>query len=52
MRAGLPERVPLLVGGAATSELRAEAEAVGARVIASLPELRAMLRRLMAEEAE
>jgi methanogenic corrinoid protein MtbC1 len=52
MRAGLPERVPLLVGGAATSEIAAEAEAAGARVIASLPELRAMLRRLAAEEVE
>ena len=52
MRAGLPERVPLLVGGAATSEIAAEAEAAGARVIASLPELRAMLRRLVAEEME
>ena len=52
MRAALPERVPLLVGGAATSEIAAEAEAAGARVIASLPELRAMLRRLAAEEVE
>jgi DNA-binding transcriptional MerR regulator/methylmalonyl-CoA mutase cobalamin-binding subunit len=52
MRAALPERVPLLVGGAATSEIGAEAEAAGARVIASLPELRAMLRRLVAEEVE
>jgi DNA-binding transcriptional MerR regulator/methylmalonyl-CoA mutase cobalamin-binding subunit len=52
MRAGLPERVPLLVGGAATPEIAAEAEAAGARVIASLPELRAMLRRLVAEEVE
>ena len=51
MRAALPERVPLLVGGAATSAIEAEAEAAGARVIASLPELRAMLRRL-AEEVE
>ena len=52
MRAALPERVPVLVGGAATSEIAAEAEAAGARVIASLPELRAMLRRLAAEEVE
>ena len=52
MRAGLPERVPLLVGGAATSEIAAEAGAAGARVIASLPELRVMLRRLAAEEGE
>jgi DNA-binding transcriptional MerR regulator/methylmalonyl-CoA mutase cobalamin-binding subunit len=52
MRAGLPERVPLLVGGAATLEIEAEAEAAGARVIASLPELRAVLRGLVAEEVE
>jgi MerR family transcriptional regulator, light-induced transcriptional regulator len=52
MRAALPEQVPLLVGGAAASEIAAEAEAAGARVIASLPEFRAMLRRLAAEEVE
>ena len=52
MRAGLPERVLLLVGGAAAREIEAEAESAGARVIESLPELRAMLRRLVAEEAE
>ena len=52
MRAGLPERVPLLVGGAATLEIKAEAEAAGALVIESLPELRAMLRRLVAEDVE
>ncbi len=52
MRAALPERVPLLVGGAATSDIAAEAEAAGARVIASLPELRTILRRLAAEEVE
>ena len=50
MRAGLPERVPLIVGGAATPEIQVEAEAAGALVIRSLPELRAMLRRLAAEE--
>ena len=50
MRAGLPERVPLLVGGAATQGVEAEAEAAGALVIKSLPELRAMLRRLAAAE--
>jgi MerR family transcriptional regulator, light-induced transcriptional regulator len=50
MRAGLPKRVPLLVGGAATPEIEAEAKAAGAVVIGSLPELRAMLRTLMAEE--
>ncbi len=52
MRAGLPERVLLLVGGAATPKIAAEAEAAGARVIASLPELRAVLRRLVTEEVE
>jgi len=52
MGAGLPERVPLLVGGAATQGVEAEAKAAGALVIQSLPELRAMLRRLAAEEAE
>jgi MerR family transcriptional regulator, light-induced transcriptional regulator len=52
MRAGLPERVPLLVGGAATSGIAAEAGAAGAWVIASLPELRAVLRRLGAGEVQ
>lgn len=52
MRAGLPERVPLLLGGAATPGIAAEAEAAGALVIASLPELRAMLRQLAARDAE
>jgi DNA-binding transcriptional MerR regulator/methylmalonyl-CoA mutase cobalamin-binding subunit len=52
MRAGLPERVPLLVGGAATRKIRAEAEAAGAMVIASLSELREVLRRLETEEVE
>ena len=52
MRAGLPERVPLFVGGAATPGIAAEAEAAGAVVIASLPELRAMLRRLGTGDAD
>ena len=51
MRAGLPRRVPLLVGGAGVAGVRREAEAAGAVVIESLPELRALLRRLAAEEA-
>jgi hypothetical protein len=42
----------LLVGGAATPEIRSEAEAAGALVIASLPEFRTLLRRLAVEEAE
>lgn len=52
MRAGLPDRVPLLVGGAATPEIRSEAEAAGALVIASLPDFRAVLRRLVIEGTE
>jgi methanogenic corrinoid protein MtbC1 len=52
MREGLPTSVPLLVGGAATPEIRSEAEAAGALVIASLPEFRTLLRRLAVEEAE
>jgi DNA-binding transcriptional MerR regulator/methylmalonyl-CoA mutase cobalamin-binding subunit len=52
IRAGLPERVPLLVGGAATPEIRSEAEADGALVIESLPEFRALLRRLAVEDEE
>jgi methanogenic corrinoid protein MtbC1 len=50
LRAALPGRVALLVGGAATVPIAAEAEAAGAQVIASLPELRAVLRRLRAEK--
>ena len=50
MRTGLSQGVPLIVGGAATPEIEAEAEAAGAMVIRSLPKLRAMLRRLAAEE--
>jgi DNA-binding transcriptional MerR regulator/methylmalonyl-CoA mutase cobalamin-binding subunit len=52
MRAALPREVPLLVGGAAAAAMAAEAEAEGATVLGSLPELRAVLRRLAAEEAE
>ena len=49
-RAGLPARVPLLVGGAAAPEIRLHAEAAGALVIDSLSELRALLRRLASED--
>jgi methanogenic corrinoid protein MtbC1 len=49
VRAGLPEDVPLLVGGAAVPEIRPEAEAEGAVVMDSLAELRAHLRRLATE---
>ena len=52
MRAGLPARVSLLVGGGAMPAIAAEAEAAGVRVITSLPDFRAMLRRLGAEEVE
>jgi hypothetical protein len=51
IRGGLPAQVPLLVGGAATPEIAAEAEAAGALVIASLPEPRSTLRRPAAGEA-
>ncbi len=52
IRAGLPERVPLLVGGAAAPAIRAHAEAAGAVVMDSLPEFRTLLQRLDAEEAQ
>lgn len=48
IRAGLPDDVPLLLGGAAASSIRREAEAAGLVVLESLPELRALLRRLAA----
>jgi DNA-binding transcriptional MerR regulator/methylmalonyl-CoA mutase cobalamin-binding subunit len=47
---GLPKGVPLLVGGAATLEIRPHAQAAGALVMESLPELRAALQRLADEE--
>lgn len=51
IRTGLPGRVPLLVGGAAVPAIRRDAEAAGARVLDSLPDLRVALRRL-AEQAK
>lgn len=48
-RAGLPERVPLLLGGAAAPEIRPQAEAAGVLVINALAELRALLHRLAAD---
>ena len=45
-RVGLPEGTPLLVGGAAASQLRDSLESLGAIVLDSLPELRARLREL------
>ncbi len=51
IRAGLPEDVPLLVGGAAAPGIRSEATAAGAMVVDTLAELRALLRRLATEAA-
>ena len=51
-RARLPADVTLLVGGAGALEIRAEAEAAGARVVESLAEFRALLLRLAREAAE
>ena len=52
IRARLPAHVTLLVGGALALEVRAEAEAAGARVVESLAEFRALLPRLAREAAE
>ena len=52
LRAALPERVPLLLGGAAAPEIRTQAEAAGAVVIDSLPDLRVLLDRLAAEDMQ
>ena len=51
VRDGLAEHVPLIVGGAAASRQRRQAEAAGAVVVDSLPDFRALLRRL-GEEGE
>ena len=48
-RAGLPKEVPLVVGGAEASRLREQVEAAGAVVVESLPDFRALLRRLAEE---
>jgi DNA-binding transcriptional MerR regulator/methylmalonyl-CoA mutase cobalamin-binding subunit len=45
-RAGLPEHVPLIVGGAAVSGLRPPVEAAGVLVVDNLPDFRTVLRRL------
>jgi MerR family transcriptional regulator, light-induced transcriptional regulator len=50
-RARLPDDVTLLVGGAGALRIRAEAEAVGARVIETLAEFRTLLPRLAEERA-
>ena len=52
IRARLPADVTLLVGGARALEVRAEAEAAGARVVESLAEFRGLLLRLAREAAE
>ncbi len=49
-RAGLPERVPLILGGAAAPEIRLSAENTGAVVLDSLPDFRTLLQRLAAED--
>jgi len=51
-RARLPADVTLLVGGARALEVRAQAEAAGARVVESLAEFRGLLPRLAREAAE
>jgi methanogenic corrinoid protein MtbC1 len=50
-RSRLPNDVALLVGGTGAHQRRAEAEAAGARVVASLPEFRSLLLRLAEEPA-
>jgi MerR family transcriptional regulator, light-induced transcriptional regulator len=45
-RAGLPDDVPLVIGGAASPQIRREVEAIGALVVDRLPEFRSLLRRL------
>jgi len=50
LRAGLPRQVSLLLGGAAASSVRREAEAAGLTVVESLAELRTLLRRLSETE--
>jgi len=49
-REGMPQRTPLIIGGAAANRLREPMGASGAIVLDSLPELRAQLREL--REAE
>jgi DNA-binding transcriptional MerR regulator/methylmalonyl-CoA mutase cobalamin-binding subunit len=51
IREGLPPDVGLLVGGAGAGDLRAEAEAIGAEVLDSLPQARAALQRGVAAAA-
>jgi methanogenic corrinoid protein MtbC1 len=46
IRAGLPARLPLLLGGAGASGVRLEPEVAGVVVLDSLADFRALLRRL------
>lgn len=50
-RAGLPARVPLLLGGAAVATMPLEREVAGIVVMDSLAELRALLRQMGEEDA-
>jgi MerR family transcriptional regulator, light-induced transcriptional regulator len=49
-RAGLPARVPLLLGGRAAAAIRPDHEIAGVMVVNSLAELRTLLRRMSAHE--
>jgi methanogenic corrinoid protein MtbC1 len=51
LRAGLPGRVPLLLGGAAAGAIRLESEVAGVVLIESLADLRTLLRRMNEEGA-
>jgi DNA-binding transcriptional MerR regulator/methylmalonyl-CoA mutase cobalamin-binding subunit len=52
IRAGLPESVALIIGGAASDGIRRQAETSGAMVVDTLAEFRALLRRLSLPEDE
>jgi len=52
IRAGLPASVALIIGGAASNRIGRQAEAAGALVVDTLPEFRALLRRLSQADAE
>ena len=49
IRAGLPPRVALLLGGAGAQSIQAGIESAGVHLIGSLADLRAALQRLAAE---
>jgi MerR family transcriptional regulator, light-induced transcriptional regulator len=50
-RAGLPRDVSLLVGGAASLQLKQQAETAGAQVVDTLLEFRSLIRQLALEKA-